>query len=175
MQSVTSDDVEIAQRCTARRAIVLTSYIALRRRVLAECRIIHHCRRFAVSVPLGTKRSTSERCRLDQIQSEDIATRLSGRHSEMLPTSSAFRTEWLGARHPPSACPTKRAVLLFQSSVSSDMLTGNTVTNWWRTDTLTTFDMKERFKTGRKLAMSAVSRPVFFRNGVMIACFWASW
>ena len=34
-----------------------------------------------------------------------------------------------------------------------------------------TFDMKVRFDTGRKLAMSVGSRPDFLRRGVTIACF----
>jgi len=31
-------------------------------------------------------------------------------------------------------------------------------------------DMNERFETGRKFDMSAVSSPVFFSNGVTTAC-----
>jgi len=49
----------------------------------AECWIIHHCRRFAVSVQSETKRSTSERRRLDQNQSEVAATISRGQHSQI--------------------------------------------------------------------------------------------
>jgi len=102
----------------------------------------------------------------------------------MLLTSPAFRAEWLGARRPPSACPTKRAVLLFRSSVSYGTLTGSTVAsvaNCWRTYTVSADwqqSVFEHFRHDGEIrywakichVSSVETCSVSSRNGVTIAC-----